>query len=330
MLEEEIKSIAQALRNEANKRFLLVPHDRPDGDALGSMLALADALRKAGKEVHTILVGPVGARYEFLFEGKSAPVVSKDISPGQLPEVDVAMVIDTSATRQLGSLTSWLEAFAGTLIVIDHHTRGDLSCQLELIDENCPATGLLVGKLLDYLGWLNDPQIAQYVLIAIGTDTGWFSYSNTTPECLKWAARLAEQGVSLRQTYERLFLSEPPERFRLLARTLSSAELFADGRIVVFTLKQRDFAETEASEYQTENLIDQATRLKTMQVAVLFVEAADNSVRISLRSRELFDVHTFAKRFGGGGHRKAAGVKLAGCLAEIKPKIINELIHTLG
>lgn len=329
MISKEITSVAQSLRDDTNKRFLLVPHDRPDGDALGSTLALAEALRRAGKEVHTLLLSPVGLRYEFLVEDRPAPVLGVDISIDQLPEVDVVIVIDTSATRQLGRLVPWLERFAGTIIAIDHHGRGDLTCQLELIDRRSPATGLLVGELLEELDWLDGPDIAGYILIAIGTDTGWFSYSNTTAECFAWAAKLADRGVSLRATYEKLFLSEPPERFRLLARTLSSAELLADERIVVFTLRQEDFVLAGASDAQTENMIDQASRLKTMQVGVLFVEAADSKVRISLRSRDPFDVHAFAQQFGGGGHRNAAGIKLTGQLEEVKSKIIKKLIETL-
>lgn len=324
MLTDDIARLAKVLAGQ--RRFLLVPHERPDGDACGSMLALAGALTGAGKEVHTILPSPPGPRYAFLFEDRSTPVLERDVTVAGLPEVDVAVIIDTSALRQLTALAGWLKGFAGQVVAIDHHERGDLRCDAALFDESAAATGLLVCKLLEHLGWLGGSTMAGHLLTAIGTDTGWFSYSNATDECFEWAARLGRMGAPIHTIHERLFLSDSPQRFRLVGRVLSSAELLAEGRVVVFTLRRDDFRQTGASEAHTENLVDQASRLKTMRVAALFVEASDGTVRISLRSREPFDVAALAQRFGGGGHRRAAGVKVKGRLDEVRPRIVDELV----
>jgi len=327
MLTENIINIANVVTG--HNSFLLAPHERPDGDACGSMLALADALADAGKHVHKILLSPPGPRYEFLFEDRSTPILGTDITVDELPQVEVAVIIDTSATRQLVPLMPWLNRFPGTVLAVDHHQRGDLACHAELIDPTAPAAGLLICTLLDHLGWLGGRKIADHLLMAIGTDTGWFSYNNTTADCFRWAARLGDMGASIHDVYEKLFLAESPQRFRLVARTLSSAELLADGRIVAFTLTRDDFQRTDASEANTENLIDYAARLKTMKLAALFVEADEQTVRVSLRSREPFDVHDVAKLFGGGGHRHAAGIKLTGTLHDVKKRILNKLIDIL-
>jgi len=306
-----------------------VPHDRADGDACGSMLALATALEKAGKRVHKLLLGGLSSRYEAVFAGQGATVLGKDISLDQIPDVQTVVFIDTTSSAQITPIAPWLEKFCGTVVAIDHHPRGDLCCDAELVDETRAATGLLVGMLLEHLGWLDDPVIAGHLLIAIGTDTGWFRYSNVTAECFWWAAKLAELGAPVHGTYEKLFLSDPPERFELMVRALCSRELLAGGRIVAFTLNQRDFSETGASEAYTENIIDEAARLKTMEVAVLFVERSDGKIGISLRSRGQVDVSRFARRLGGGGHRRAAGIELSDPLDQVKSRILKQLTDTL-
>ena len=328
MLATDIAAVAKIFTD--HRRFLLMPHDRPDGDACGSMLALAAGLAQAGKQVHTVLSTPPGPRYAFLFDDSSTPMLGRDITIQTLPEVDVAVVIDTSATRQLSALADWLKQFSGVVVAIDHHERGDLHCDAALFDESAPAAGLLVCQLLDHLGWLAGPKMAGHLLMAIGTDTGWFSYSNTTPECFEWAAKLARMGPSIHDVHAKLFLAEPPERFRLVGRVLNSAELFVDGQVVAFTLRRDDFRQTGASEAHTENLIDQASRLKTMKVAALFVEASDATVRISLRSREPFDVHAFAQQLGGGGHRHAAGAKITGEFDEVRSRVLGRLIEMMN
>ena len=313
-----------------NESFLLIPHDRADGDAAGSMLALAEGLRLAGKQAHTLLLGPVGERYEFMFEKTKTPVLGRDITLETIPVTDVVIVVDTSAMRQLEPVSSWLANCRGKVIAIDHHERGDLNCVESFIDEHSPATGLMVAALLEHLGWLDGPSMAENLLIAVATDTGWFSYNNVTTECFEWAGRFAKMGARLYDIHQKLFLSESPERFRLMAETLCSVELLADNRVVVFTLKQADFARAGATQAQTENLIDQASRLKTMKVGVLFVEAADGTVRISLRSRSPFNVHEFAQQFGGGGHRQAAGIKIEGQFDEVKSRVLTAMVKMLS
>jgi bifunctional oligoribonuclease and PAP phosphatase NrnA len=310
---------------QAHQTFVLIPHDRADGDALGSMLALARGLEAHGKKAFPIMLSDISERYRFLFEGLQPVILGKNLRIEDLPAAQIVVLIDTGGRQQVLPILPFLETRPGKLIVIDHHAHGDIPPDYKLTDETSPATGLLIGKLLEELGWLTDPKIAEYLLVAMACDTGWFSYSNTNAECFAWASKFVELGADSRGIYEKLFLSESVPRYRLLAGALASTELRAGDRLVAMTLRRRDFADCGADEAHTENLIDQACRLKSMVVGILFVEQPQNVVRISLRSRDPFDVHRFAARFGGGGHRHAAGMRVKGEFEEVRTKVLAEL-----
>ncbi len=310
--------------------FLLIPHDRADGDALGSMLALARALELHGKKAFPVMLSEVSERYRFLFENLQPVILGKNLKPEEIPASDLVVILDTGGRQQLLPILPYLEKRRGKLVVIDHHAHGDMNPDYKLTDEQTPATGLLIGQLLEDMDWLADAKIAEYLLVSVASDTGWFSYSNTNAECFAWAAKLAQLGANARDIYENLFLSESVPRYRLLARALASTELRAADRLVAMTLRQRDFADCGADQAHTENLIDQACRLKSMLVAILFVQQPGNVVRISMRSRDPFDVHQFAAKFGGGGHRHAAGMRIQGQFEEVRTKILTELESELA
>ncbi|MFA5864352.1 MAG: bifunctional oligoribonuclease/PAP phosphatase NrnA [Phycisphaerae bacterium] len=322
-----IQPLADFLRT--NKTFLLVPHERADGDALGSMLALARGLELQGKKAIPLLLSDVSERYRFLFGETFPSILGGNLAVKDIPDSDAVILIDTGVRQQVQPILPLLDRRTNKLIVIDHHASCDLSPDFAFIDEASPATGLLVGKLLGELGWLNDSQMAEYLLVAIASDTGWFSYGNTTADCFWWAGRLAELGADSPAIYQKLFLSDSPQRFRLLARALSGAELRVDNRLVVMTLRQEDFEMCGANQGHTENLIDQACRLKSMLAAILFVEQAGGIIRMSLRSRDPFDVDLFARQFGGGGHRQAAGMRIEGSMDEVKTKVLAVLEEDL-
>ena len=319
----ELQAVADLLRERQS--FLLIPHERADGDALGSVLALARALQLHGKTAFPLALTEVSERYRFLLEQATLPVLGRDISIDRLPAADAVLILDTGARQQLQSVLTFLDGPRPTLAVIDHHAYRDLACDRTFADDTTPATGILVAELLTALGWLDDAQTAAYLLLAIGADTGWFAYSNTTADCFAWAHKLVRLGADSRALYEKLFLSDSVPRFRLLARALASTELRAKDRVVALTLRKSDFVACGADEAHTENLIDQACRLKSMLVAALFVEQSETQTRVSLRSRDPFDVHRFAARFGGGGHRRAAGIKMAGPIDQVRSLILAAL-----
>jgi phosphoesterase RecJ-like protein len=321
-----MESLEQAMEFiRRHERFLLIPHERADGDALGSMLALERAINNHGKGARAVILTPLSERYQFLAENRNLPLAGKDLAWETLKSADGVIVIDTGAKEQLHAALPFLDNCPGELMVIDHHSYCDLSPKTTLIEKGSPATGLIIAQLLDAMGWLDDAQMAENLLVAIVTDTGWFSYSNTTADCYAWAAKLIALGADDRAIYEKLFLSDSPQRFRLIARALSSAELHCDDRLIVLTLKQDDFRQAGACEAHTENVIDQACRIKPMVAAILFVEQPNDVVRISMRSRAPFDVHAFASQFGGGGHPRASGMRIVGPFDEVRANVIAKL-----
>ncbi len=304
--------------------FILTTHARPDGDGLGCLAAMCGALGRGGKSATPILLSPVPPKYGFIFD-KLPAILGQDISAADLPTVDSVLVIDTSARGQITTMLDWLDRFAGSVGVIDHHQPGDLRFDAGLIDTTASASGVIVAELLEQLGWLDDPEIASDLLVAIGSDTGWFRYANTNARVLRWAGRLAELGANVSRLYAKLFLSEVPERLGLLARALGSLELFCDGRVAAMCLTMQDFADCGAGEHHTENIVDEASRIGSVQASALFVQQGDGLVKVSLRSGEQLDVHQLAQKHGGGGHRQAAGCKLTGSVQQVKEQIISEL-----
>jgi phosphoesterase RecJ-like protein len=308
-----------------HEKFLIITHDRPDGDALGSLFALSRSLNQHGKKATPILTADLPERYQFLQTDEPFVMIRNDSDWSALPAADALIIVDTGSREQLQSYLPLLERFTGPKAIIDHHAYCNLKSDIQLIDTHAPAAGLVLAQLLDHMNWLNDAATASFIFVAIATDTGWFSYSNTTADCFSWAAKLMNLGANDRAIYENLFLSDSPARFRLIGRALCSAELHSNDQLVAMTLSLNDFSQCNATSAHTENVIDQASRLKTMLVSILFVEQPGNVVRISMRSRAPFDVHAFASKFGGGGHARASGMRVEGSLKEVREKILKEL-----
>ncbi len=299
-------------RLSAAARLLVVTHARPDGDGLGSMSALTSAARAAGKEVATLVPSEVPARYDFLLSP------DRPAGPERFAELadwaDTVVIVDTCAFAQLDGLDGQLAAARDKIVVIDHHTTADDIGAVQWVDTSSAAAGVMVGELLEALGWPLGRPAAEALLTAMTTDTGWFRFSNTDARCLRAAARLFDAGVEGDKLYQRLFQADRGERIMLLGRALSSMELRASGRIVTMKIRDIDFAETGARQDETENLVNEPMRMGCVEVSMLLVENGDaqgeRCVRVSLRSRGKVDVAAIARGFGGGGHAQAAGLRI--------------------
>ena len=297
-------------RISAAARLLVVTHARPDGDALGSLAALCGAARAAGKQTATLVPGDVPERYDFLLAGDRPAPAERFAELANW--ADAVIIVDTCALAQLDGLDDQLAAAREKIVVIDHHATTDDIGALRWLDTSAAAAGVMVGELLDALGWPVDLKTAEALLTAMTTDTGWFHYSNTDGRCLRAAARLFDAGVEGDKLYRRLFQADRPERMMLLSRALASLELPAAGSIATMKLRLADFAETGARQDETENIVNEPMRMGRVKVSMLLVQTPDDGgrcVRVSLRSRGGVDVAAIARRFGGGGHVRAAGLR---------------------
>jgi len=299
-------------RLSAAARLLVVTHARPDGDGLGSMSALSSAARAVGKEVATLVPGEVPARYGFLLSSDHPAGAERFAELADW--ADAVVIVDTCAFAQLDGLDAQLAAARDKIVVIDHHATADDIGAARWVDASAAAAGVMVGELLEALGWPVGRATAEALLTAMTTDTGWFRFSNTDGRCLRAAARLFEAGIEGDKLYRRLFQADRRERMLLLGRALSSMELRADGRIATMKIRAGDFAQTGARQDETENLVNEPMRMGCVEVSMLLVEngdaQAERCVRVSLRSRGKVDVAAVARSFGGGGHVQAAGLRI--------------------
>jgi len=307
--------------------LLLITHARPDGDGLGSMAALCRAAQAAGKSVFMLIPDELPASYAYLFPMDRPASLSRFDTLAA--KADTMVILDTSAAAQLDGLGEKLAARRDDVVVIDHHATSEDIAATQWVDTTAAATAILVGELLAELGWAVDRPTADALAVAVLTDTGWLRFSNTDSRCLRAMADLVAKGVRPAVLYQRIYQNDRPERLALQARVLGSLELHAEGRVAAMAVRLEDFAATGARGEETENLINEALRIATVEVALLFTQNAEGT-RVSLRSRQVVDVANVAEGFGGGGHPRAAGLRLDEGVDAAKDRIIRACCQALA
>ena len=304
----------------AAESLLIVSHARPDGDTLGSMAALHRAATAAGKSAAMLVPDDVPPQYTYLFPSDQPAGASRFRKLA--PNADTIVVLDTCAPGQLDDIADAIAERQADVVVVDHHaTEGTLG-DLQWIDTSAAAVGVMVGELLTALDWSVDAQTAEALLTAALTDTGWLRFANTDGRCLRAVADWYECGVRPDALYRKIYQNARPERLWLHGRILDSLEMHGDGRLAVMTICGEDFAATGARPDETENLINSALEIQTVEVVVLITEHSEG-VRVSLRSREFVDVAGIAQSLGGGGHARASGARLGEDVETAKDRLIS-------
>jgi phosphoesterase RecJ-like protein len=298
--------------------ILITTHNKPDGDACGSVAAMQEALTALGKNVRLLFLSPVPKWYAFLF-AEQVPILGQDIQleeliQGRFGNFDLVIIVDTNSNSQLPKFEQYLKQNDKPVLVIDHHVTSDGLGTVELVEPRAAASALIVHDLLKYANWPMTERIAQALFVAVATDTGWFHFSNTDSRVFRSCSELIETGANPTEIYRNLYQNFSPGRFNLLTIMLSTLELHFDGRFATQYLRQQDFQRTGASYEDTEDLINECQRIGSVEVAALFVELKDGRIRCSLRSKGGVDVCEIAQKFGGGGHKQAAGTYLPGPL----------------
>ena len=287
------------------RRFLLTTHVRPDGDGLGSMLALADALESQGKSVRMTVASKLPPRYDFLDPTKR---IRQFAPPGDdYRDVDAAIVLDTGTWNQLGDYGTFLKTLDVPKLVIDHHlTQDDLGGK-RLVDTTAEATGRLVYEATAALGTQPSPAAAHCLFVALAMDTGWFRHSNTTPGTFQLAAILEQAGANPTTAYMKLFEQNTVSRLKLHGLVLTRLTTVHNGRTAYTEIHRGDYAATGALPQDSEDLINYTRSLVGVEVGLFFMEQPRGGVKVSFRSQERVDVAKLAEQFGGGGHRLASG-----------------------
>jgi phosphoesterase RecJ-like protein len=318
---------------EKSESILITTHTKPDGDACGCVAAMCEALATLGKNVTPLLLSPVPQWYEFLFAEKPA-VLDQDVrldelTAGRLGQFDLILIVDTNSQSQLAKFNDYLRQNDKPVIIIDHHETSDNLGDVELVDHDAAAAGLIVLDLLKYAGWPITGKIAEALFVAVATDTGWFQFSNASSRVYRTCAELIDAGVKPAKIYDQLYLNFSYSRFKLMTGMLDKLELLLDGRYAVMQITQGDFERTGAKQSDTENLINESHRIESVKASALFIELEDGRIRCSLRSRSALDVSKIASKFGGGGHTMSAGTFLPGPLENAKNLILTEMEKNL-
>ena len=321
MPSSDIDAVVEALR--AGDRFVVTSHDNPDGDALGSLLATHLALVSLGKDSVMVLGGEQPLPVEFGFlrledQGllRAAP---DDVSDRVLVAVDCAQESRIVEPTLLGSSTTTLN--------IDHHHDNTRFGDVDLVVEDASSTAEVLADVFDGLGITRTPEIAEALYTAVVTDTGRFQYSNTSPKALRLAADLVEDGADVGKVFVEVYESTPFPKLRLLARALEHATELAGGRVVVSELRREDFEAAGADEPYSEGVIDHLRAVDGAELVALVRELPEGAParrKWSLRSHpDGVDVSVIARSFGGGGHRRAAGVSTDLTRDEITQHIVD-------
>jgi phosphoesterase RecJ-like protein len=310
------------------RRPLLVSHSKPDGDAIGSLMAMKAIVRALGGEATALLFEDLPARYTPVARSELFRVMGKDLRPAELKSFDAVIVLDTCTYSQLEPIAEWLRRKPAPILAVDHHrTRDDLA-DVYLIDESAAANCLIVYDWARAINLPIEVEAAQWLFVGIATDTGWFRHSNTDERVFAASADLVRAGVDSHRLYEALYLCENEPRVRLLGAAIESLELHAGGKLAMMILDQSDFSRTGASISDTEDIINEPLRIRSVIVSALLVAQAD-MVRASFRSRSPtdqvpdIDVARLAQTFGGGGHARAAGARIPSSLAEARARVLD-------
>jgi phosphoesterase RecJ-like protein len=323
---------------DGSNHILITTHTRPDGDACGCVAAMTRVLKERGKTVRPLFVSAIPEWYAFLLEEK-VPVLGEDVqvqdlTGGRFGPIDLVVILDTNSYSQLPQFETYLKQSGVPVLIFDHHVTSDKLGRVEITDPTAAAAGLVLLEFLRQVGWPIAKETAEALFVAIATDTGWFHLRNTDGRVFSSCAELIGVGVNPNDLYRKLYQTFSHARFKLMAVMLNRLELHLDGRYASQYLVREDFERTGAAYRDTENLINECQRIGSVAVAALFMELRDGRIRCSLRSRPesegAVDVSEIAAKFGGGGHKMAAGTYLPSPIEHAMQLVFEEVAKRLA
>jgi phosphoesterase RecJ-like protein len=308
----------------SHDRFLLTSHVRPDCDALGSELGMAGVLEALGKDVMIVNAQKTPPNLAFIDPDNRLKTLGVDVEPFHLEGAEVLLVLDTSAWAQLGAMAEVVRATKAHKAILDHHVgEDDMGAEL-FKNPEAEATGRLVLEAARHLGVKVTPQMARPLFAAIATDTGWFRFGSTTGTTLRYAGDLIEAGAVPSEIFAALYEQDSLARLQLRGRILARTATELDGRLAHTAALKEDFEETGALASDTEDVVNMTLAVAGTQVAVILVEQPAGGFKLSFRSRTpAVDCNELAKKFGGGGHKAAAGASIQAPWPEARERVLD-------
>ncbi|WP_147821903.1 DHH family phosphoesterase [Salidesulfovibrio onnuriiensis] len=316
-----LQTIAKILREEDH--FLVASHFNPDGDAIGSLAAVGHILASLGKTFTLYNPSGLPAKFQWL----DIPGEVHEILPDDMPAWTI--ILDSGSPERTGlEMVSRMDETR--VISIDHHLGNPEFGEVNWVDVREPAVGSMIALLADELEIPLTGSLAESVYLAVSTDTGFFTYGSTTPECLELVARLLRDGLDMSAVNTRITKTWSIERLRLWSEVIDTVELHMDGQVGVAAVTAEMLERTGTKAGDTENIINFVRRLESVRVAAILREEGPDTYKFSLRSYGADNVQEVAAQFGGGGHKNAAGGAIQAPLDEAKELLVRCIGETVG
>ena len=314
---------------DRHQRFLLTTHVNPDGDAIGSEVAMARWLRARGKQVRILNDSPTPSAFGWLTAEDTVEVYDEALCEARFAEADALLVLDTSNKQRIGRLARHLDRHAIAIGIVDHHVTHEGFGQVNVVEPELASTASLVFELLGEAGVKLDLLMAEALYVGLFTDTGNFRYSNTDARAHRMAAALVEAGVDPSDVTSRVHATAPAGRLRFFGEVLAALQLLEGGKLVVIEAAPEHFQKHGLVGADTEGLVDIPRAIAGVEVVALFSEVEASKVKVSLRSTGNVTIDQVCSRWGGGGHPHAAGVQLRGSREDARAKLLPAIVELL-
>lgn len=299
------------------KSIAILTHENPDGDAVGSSLAMYSALKQMGKENVDVIIPEYPRTYRFL------PNVDKVKKEGKEENYDLAIALDSATIKMLNGWSKYFEE-AKARIVIDHHSTNTMYGDLNYVNPDSPACTQILLTIFEYFEIEITNEIGKCILTGIITDTGGFQYGSTRPETFEFAARLLKSGINVSEIYKKAMNTKTRANFELRKRAIDRMEFLENGKISFTYITKKDIEEAKASLDDHEGIVDEGRCIEGVEVSI-FIRETEKGYRASLRSNEYVNVSDVCLMFGGGGHKHASGCTITIPIEQAKEKIINQI-----
>lgn len=305
-----------------SKRIYIASHVQPDGDNIGSMLALGLALKKTNKDVYMVKTDPVPTDFMFL-------PGSEDIKEiNNYSNIDLFITLDSSDIERLGDNKKLVD-MADFVINIDHHISNTNYGDINIVDSNSGSTAELVFKMIKTLNIEIDKNIGTCIYTGISTDTGSFMYENTRAETHLIAAELLDIGVDKKSINVNVYQNKSLEKTKLFIKALENLETYFENKVAIVQVTNNMLLDTGAKMEETEGIVSFIRDIKPVEVAIMLKEFEENEIKVSMRSKTYVNVSEICSKFNGGGHMRAAGCTIYNSLTLAKEALIKELEKVL-
>ena len=298
------------------KTIVILTHENPDGDAVGSSLAMYMALKQMGKNPD-LVIPELPRVYNFM------PCANEIKKEGSKEPYDLAIALDSATIKMLNGWSNYLET-AKVKVTIDHHSTNTMYADYNFVNPDAPACAQILISIIDYFGVNIDKEIGTCILTGIITDTGGFQYQSTTPETFEFASELLKKGVNVSDVYKRVMNTKSRANFELRKRAIDRMEFLEEGKIAITYITKKDEEDVNSETGDYEGIVEEGRAIEGVEVSI-FIRETSKGFKASLRSNNYVNVSDVCMMFGGGGHFHAAGCTIAQSLEQVKEKIVNQV-----